>query len=158
MMWLWWKEIIFWHIMRPSRPRLEVDVEGREEEMGVGRSEGDQLLGLFLCLTMENIATYIAPCSPEQILGDREEVARSLDAIRLQREEALRRSQEMSLSFDSTQSEVRGSDKIQGGKGGGCGGWHYHTIQHVLCHYHTGTYVAHSHTPTCTHTHTHTHS
>ena len=37
-MWLWWKEIIFWHIMRPSRPRLEVDVEGREEEMGVGRS------------------------------------------------------------------------------------------------------------------------
>ena len=105
---------------------------------------------------MENIATYIAPCSPEQILGDREEVTRSLDAIRLQREEALRRSQEMSLSFDSTQSEVRGSDKIQGGKGGGCGGWHYHTIQHVLCHYHTGTYVAHSHTHTCTHTHTHT--
>ena len=70
-------------------------------------AEGDHLLGLFPCLR--------ASCSPAQVLGDREEVAHSLEALRMQREEALRQSKEISLNFDSTQSEVRWSDKMHMG-------------------------------------------
>ena len=62
---LWWKEIVFWRIMRPSRPRLEVDMEGREEGGdGGGKDRGRSaarvvpMLISTRSLTMENTATY----------------------------------------------------------------------------------------------------
>ncbi len=59
-------------------------------------AERDQLIAELQALQTEH----------EKVFGDKEELLGSLQELQAQRQEVLGQSQQMSLQFDSTQSEV----------------------------------------------------
>ena len=90
---------------------------------------------------------YLSPLSflPTQVLGERDELLRTVEELQLARAEVVGQTQAMNFQYGSTQTEVHGLPST-----------HVHVSLVLTCtHTHTCTHTC-THTHTRMHTHTHT--